>query len=256
MTWVEHKFEDVPGFLRQVKRYPSGDWIYRGQPNVTWDLIPKAGRVDYFNRSWEKVHADWHMHWDLHRFETWRSQAVACSRALPEDALECLAYAQHYGLATRLLDWSRNPLVALYFAAETHFSENGAVFCYYSDKYVSPDNVDLLNAPELRDFVAQYNPRPIDPRLAAQDAVFTLHPKPEDPLLPEPPLFDFNAQFLPDGVNLVRFLVPSNAKELILEELSGIAVHRKSLFPDLEGLSHFVNWQTRSCVESDNKGAQ
>jgi hypothetical protein len=247
VEWVSHQFEDVPDFLRQVKRYPSGSWIYRGQPDVTWDLIPKAGRVDYFNRSWEEMHARWHKHWDLHRFEMWRREAVACSEALPENDLECLAYAQHYGLATRLLDWSRNPLVALYFAAETHPSLDGAVLCHFSEHIVSEDQTFDTIAD-----VRQYSARPIDRRILVQDAVFTYHPKPEVPLLPGPPSSELYARFLPDGVNLVRFLVPSKAKEAILKELSDIAVNRKSLFPDLEGLSHFLNWETRMCVERDN----
>lgn len=37
---------------------------------------------------------------------------------LPADAWELFALMQHYGVPTRLLDWSRAPLMALYFAVE------------------------------------------------------------------------------------------------------------------------------------------
>ena len=56
-----------------------------------------------------------------------------------------------------------------------------------------------------------------------------------------------------DAVNLARFLVPSAGKRDILAELSRIGFHRKRLFPDLEGLSHFLNWEWKRTVEWDTE---
>jgi len=242
MKCPEHSFIDVPDFLQQVRRYPSIGWIYRGQADATWPLIAKAGRPEYFDPTWQEK---WAQEpdippQDLGKFNVWRDEAVAYSQSIPQSDFECLAYAQHYGLATRLLDWTRNPLVGLYFAAETHHESDGAVYCYLPWSCVDLRGADLENVPR----VARYDPRPFDRRLLTQDAVFTIHPEPQVPLSPEKPPPEAE-RIAPDGVNLVRFTVLSEVKSIILRQLSDIGVSRKRLFPDLQGLSEFINWETK-----------
>jgi hypothetical protein len=51
-------------------------------------------------------------------------------------------------------------------------------------------------------------------------------------------------------IDLVTIRVAAKAKPSLLRQLNQIGINRKYLFPDLEGLSEFVNWETRRAVHS------
>src|SRR2546427_519519 len=93
---------DLHTFFDAYRAHPPVGWWFRGQSDATWLLVPKAGRHEYFLPNDR----------DLGRFKSWKDRAVAYLGSLPTDEWECLAIAQHHGLATRLLDWTYNPLVA------------------------------------------------------------------------------------------------------------------------------------------------
>jgi hypothetical protein len=60
---------------------------------------------------------------------------------------------------------------------------------------------------------------------------------------------DVDALIAPDGSNLVRFRIPADRKTLVLAQLIEFGVHRRALFPDLEGLSAYLNWDTRRAAQ-------
>ncbi len=73
-----------------------------------------------------------------HYSEYFRAHAHLYSpnQSLPSD-WHWLTLAQHYGLATRLLDWTENPLVALYLASRENFSEDGALYFLHVDSLIT-----------------------------------------------------------------------------------------------------------------------
>jgi len=217
------EIESLVSFLIAVKDNPSPLWIYRGQSNASHPLKPKAGRPGYFQAN--------PLDRDLNYFYEWCKQSAPYGSVLPESLFERLALAQHYGLATRMLDWTTNPLVALYFAVEVEDEKDGVVVCYSPTGYFYPHLKEFWQV----EAVVRYDPPPFDARIRAQSGIFTYHPFPSHELVEEP-----------KSINFRRLVVPSKAKGAILTELAEIDITRRTLFPGLDGLSQWMNWQLKS----------
>ena len=221
-------------FFRGFRSHPPAGWWFRGQANVAWKLLPKAGRDPYFlpdNR-------------DLGRIRHWRESAVAYFTSLPVNDWECLALAQHHGLATRLLDWTFNPLVATYFACAESPGTDGAVYLYDPELFVRESSLQLNADLDGAGFI----PRAIAPRLLNQKAAFTVHGPPNREITVKP------HHYFKDYSNLVCMVIKKHCKSELIQMLDDYGINNVTLFPDLDGLSRHVNWETFEMVsDRDDK---
>lgn len=206
--------------FRGIRSHDGFGYVFRGHAQASWDLLPKAGRTEFYRPD----------HGDLGRFHAWGRSAVAYT-SLSESYLEQLALAQHHGLATRLLDWSMNPLVACYFACSDHADKDGAVWMYEmgGDGFLTDENTrDTLKE---RQGVFGYRPKAAFPRVINQRGVFSVHCDAAHPI-------DVRESEVIKGYpNLIRLDIPSALKVEILIHLGDYGIDRSYLFPDLDGLS-------------------
>jgi len=199
-----------------MSKYISNYYKFRGQSDVDWLLIPKAGRGKYSSEHDHLI------------FRQWKRRAKFYLKQESLQDWELLSIAQHTGLPTRLLDWSHNPMVALFFCCFENIEKDGAVFIFAADKYVVTDD---KNPFDLKSDIVFYQPTTSTDRLANQYGYFSVHKNPKKE-------FDLKSKF----GEITKVIIPSDLKKDLLIMLNQYGINFLTLFPDLEGLSKHLSW--------------
>jgi hypothetical protein len=175
---------------------------------------------------------------------------------LPGDDLELLFLMQHHGIPTRLLDWTENPFVALFFALEAvrldTAQKDAAVWMLdptllnklslssYSHEGVLSVGDDLLRgyAPMKEPRTNANNPVALygvhnSQRIVAQRGVFVLSAANIAPLN----RIDFQGHG--DDL-LIKLNIPVAKKQEIFKQLFGMGITDSVIFPDLDGLAREI----------------
>src|SRR5260370_26257000 len=177
---------------------PRARWIFRGHSDSRYRLIPSVGRAAHVSKSRDK--------YERSLFDIFCREALGYLSATPKNEWEWLSFAQHHGLPTRLLDWTANPLAALYFAVSENPSADGTLLALRAITKASEDV--RQSSPFSITQPVKYFPNVVTPRISAQEALFVVCSSVEVPL----------DEVLRDDWTIEEYVVPSaNKRELRYE---------------------------------------
>lgn len=209
--------------------YFSGHtWLFRGVSDVQHGLVPKIGRPETRAKKilrGKKVRVPYRLEDERAVFDMFKQQSRSYLSVEPQSPLEWLAIAQHFGLPTRLLDWTESLLIAAWFAAESGGADKDSAI--WVSRGIESMPLDYKGDPFSVDVPGAYRPPHITPRIAAQASVFVVCPEPTKELAPP------FAQ---------KVVIRRNAQFTIKKRLSACGINRRQLFPDLSGLSDHLCW--------------
>jgi hypothetical protein len=198
--------------------------LYRGQ-DMQGNLLPGVARKDPTIDTTERERET------LRQFKLMGGTLLTGIR---QSSLELLVVAQHHGMKTRLLDWSSNPLVALYFASSSKVPGEVYVYMLYADGFEKIDAYD--RDPFLELDVAVIQPYLNNPRISAQHGWFTLHPYRHS-----------EGRFMEIGhsadmdASTIEIRIPASSREDLRSSLKTLGIDSHTLMPDLGGLSQYLN---------------
>jgi hypothetical protein len=234
--------QSLAGFLQFVEQNCSefDHVLFRGQTQ-DWSLLPKLARLRLRGELTVREA-------EAKMLASLKMRSLPFLDSPPKNDWDWLSIAQHHGMATRLLDWSTNPLAALWFAIETPApkGKDGVVWVFtpqQDDHVPNPDASSPFESDRTRVFM----PKHINRRIVAQHGWFTVHY-----------IGSRQSGFVPLEKNarykncLMKLRVPAGSFPALRSELDRCGINAATLYGDLVGLCRDSEWQHSLLNDEDN----
>lgn len=229
-------FEEIIQLALRMPKDSGRVRMWRGQGDIDWPLhsgayrrlnnSSKATPDDMAIRNYEKTLLQQASHKGYHHMN---------GRILTD--LELLARLQHHGAATRLIDFSKNVLVALFFTVTSEIRKTGLLIGLHTD-YLGGYEHQLDERPydlimdkvEKLNFPVTWDPTSVTGRIDAQNSQFLYSKTSSDKR---------GSLLMPTEPNsIMPIAISSKMKEQSKEILEQVFnIRRTTLFPDIDGFS-------------------
>ncbi len=245
-----YELKDLPHYmtiLQKLQAKVKHSLWFRGNNRVSFALLPTLYRHPE-ERTTEKL-----LLLERELMTRFRQRSIPYRTRDLSDDWEALFFMQHYGVPTRLLDWTENPLIALHFSlmyADLSKKKNASAVIWILDpvawnraalSHVSYSGGVLTTIDgDLKGYAAgatTMGKLPValygahnSPRIVAQQGVFTIFGDDQTPI-----------EKLARGKSfkgaLARIVVPPGKVRSIRKSLLAQGITETVVFPDLEGLA-------------------
>jgi hypothetical protein len=223
-------------FFVDSNSFEFGRFVWRGQRCDNWPLLPTLYRtVQNTDPKITRV-IELH-HLDAFRSATRGRLASADRHALANFENHWWALGQHYDLETPLLDWTRSPFAAAYFAfvGDGHEQTDSRVVYGLNRSVIEALRISPAESIAFHEPIFDANPR-----LVSQGGLFTRAPtgvRVEEWVKNQ---FSGSTAWV-----LFRLTIPDSQRDSALRGLTRMNINHATLYPDLHGASGYCNTRLR-----------
>lgn len=254
-------------------------WCFRGQGDSKWGLSTSLERNGlYLNEKslLDKFKRNAHLYTNIKEIDS---------------TLEWLSLMQHHGTPTRLLDWTKSPYIATFFALNStvvekgysalwaintfplmdklrqKFKRNKRYFFVGEERYFFENLITDKQFVNL--FLTDWNEEgneffphvlPVIPyhshkRITIQQGLFLCPTRVAVKTIPIETTFEQNLTLAFEGLNMEesvkKYLIPKKLKAEIISELNYMNINDATLFPGLDGFARFLGKEALLQHEDD-----
>ncbi len=207
--------------------------LFRGVYDHSYKLIPSIGR-DTTEGTYGNIET---LEYDL--ITDFKRLSIPELKETPTSDFEWLFLAQHYGLPTRLLDWSSNPMVGLFFAVSGGDNTDGAL---YIAKHQVSDQYELFDYKTANVSESEKSQNPISRVFSLQQdqgKVIFVRPKYSDQrYINQKSVFSCPANpFEEIEIDRNKITIKKECKDVIRKTLRTMGISHSYIYPGLEGIT-------------------